>query len=341
MNEVVAYRFCAKKPIGRSSGKSVINSAAYVSRSKLFDDELGKNYSYKNKSNDVLFSEILTPEIAPKFSKSRELLWNNVQKHERHKKAQFARLLELNLPSHLELDEMKSLLIKFVMNNFVSLGMIADVNIHRPDIDGDKRNYHAHVLLTLRRVDESGFVGNKAREWNSKKLFGQWRENLALECSIALEKSGYFKESERWKHSHLTLKNQLNKALERCDNEYAEICDHEPTKHKGVHIHQMEKKGIVSYVEEDRKKIRTINTLVKEQLARIEIEFLELLKEKKYLDDDRLRQRFNHIFPILSNRNVPISDELREKINRIINSNEPKKKLSDERDKERDYERDE
>ena len=40
MTEVVGYRLCAKKPVGRSAGKSVVNTAAYISRSKLFDDEL-------------------------------------------------------------------------------------------------------------------------------------------------------------------------------------------------------------------------------------------------------------------------------------------------------------
>ena len=154
MTEVVGYRLCAKKPVGRSSGKSVVNTAAYISRSKLFDDELGKSFSYQNRHYEVLFSDLLMPEFSPEIFKNRGELWNSVQRYEKHKNAQFARLLEINLPHQLSIDAMKELLIDFVKNNFINLGMIADVNIHHPDIKGDQRNYHAHVLLTLRRVNK-------------------------------------------------------------------------------------------------------------------------------------------------------------------------------------------
>jgi ATP-dependent exoDNAse (exonuclease V) alpha subunit len=348
MSEVVAYRLSAKKPVGRSSGKSVIDSAAYISRSKLFDDELGKSFSHQSKNLDVLFSAIITPEITPHFLKVRETLWNNVQKFETHIKAQFARALELNLPHELKLDEMINLLTKFVQENFINLGMIADVNIHKPDKDGDKRNFHVHMLLTLRHVNENGFIGNKAREWNSRELFKKWRENLAFECSIALELAGYKHEAERWKYAHLTLKEQLKKALERGDNEYAEICNHAPTKHKGVHIHQMERKGIVSFVEEDRKKLRAREEKIREEqlaeLSEIEFEHEALLKEEFELEDEILRQKLSHIFPSLENRSEPIKEEFRIQLKRIlqkIKSKEQKREEELEYKRERDdeYER--
>jgi hypothetical protein len=340
MNEVAAYRLCAKKPVGRSSGRSVVNSAAYIYRSKLFDDELGKSFSYQSKNSDVLFSAIITPEITPFFLKFRETLWNYVQKFETHKKAQFARALELNLPHELKLDEMINLLTKFVQENFINLGMIADVNIHRPDKDGDKRNIHVHMLLTLRHVNEKGFFGNKAREWNSRDLYKKWRENLALECSRALELAGYKKESERWKYGHLTLKEQLKKALERGDNEYADICNHAPTNHKGVHIHQMEKKGIVSYVEEDRKQLRGVEEKIREEqlakFAELEFEHEALLKEEFELEDEVLREKLSHIFPSLENRSEPIKEEFRIQLKRILQKIKDKEQ---KREEELEYER--
>jgi MobA/MobL family len=343
MSEVVAYRLSAKKPVGRSSGKSVIYSAAYISRSKLFDDELGKSFSHQSKNSDVLFSAIITPEITPHFLKFRGTLWNNVQKFETHKKAQFARALELNLPHELKLDEMINLLTKFVQENFINLGMIADVNIHKPDKDGDKRNFHVHMLLTLRHVNENGFIGNKSREWNSRELFKKWRENLAFECSIALELAGYKHEAERWKYAHLTLKEQLKKALERGDNEYAEICNHAPTKHKGVHIHQMERKGIVSYVEEDRKELMAVEEKIREkQLAELEPEHEALLKEEFELEDEILRENFSDILLSLKDRNVPIKEDLRIQLKQIlqkIKAQEQKRELEYDRERDDEYER--
>jgi len=331
ITQVVAYRLSAKKPIGRSAGRSVVNSAAYISRSKLKDNELGETFSYQHKSSDILFSEIITPKVSPYFSTNRELLWNAVQKYETHKKAQFARALELNLPYELNLNEMTITLTKFVENNFIRLGMIADVNLHKPDKDGDERNYHAHILLTLRRVNEQGFVGNKAREWNSRELFKQWREKLALECSLSLEMAGYKTEAERWRHGHLTLNEQYKMALVRGDESYAKICDHAPTKHKGVHIHQMEKKGIISYVEEDRKKLRALEEKKREEeLSQLEAEHQALMKEELELEDETIREKFKHLYPRLEDRNVPIPDELR-KIHQ--------KYKNQERDPEREYER--
>jgi hypothetical protein len=63
----------------------------------------------------------------------------------------------------LSLSEMESLLDEYVLENFTNEGMIAFVALHEPDKNGDPRNFHAHILLTLRRIDHSGFTGNKVR----------------------------------------------------------------------------------------------------------------------------------------------------------------------------------
>lgn len=49
--------------------------------------------------------------------------------------------------------------------NFVSMGMIADINIHNA-----KGNPHAHVMLTMRRLDREGWDSKKGREWNRRNL---------------------------------------------------------------------------------------------------------------------------------------------------------------------------
>ena len=133
--------------------------------------------------------------------------------------------------------------------------MIVHLALHSPDIDngGDNRNYHAHLLLTLRRTNEKGFCGNKVREWNQKSLLKEWRRKWSMNCFSQFMALKMVQEAYRWRYGYLTLKQQYNKAMERGDIEYAlQACDHEPTRHKGVAICALERKGIHSYVLEDR-----------------------------------------------------------------------------------------
>ena len=52
----------------------------------------------------------------------------------------------------------------FVREQFQRKGYAAHFAIHPPDRDGDDRNIHAHVLVTLRKIDEHGFARTKAEQ---------------------------------------------------------------------------------------------------------------------------------------------------------------------------------
>src|SRR3546814_7303016 len=66
----------------------------------------------------------------------------------------------------------------FVSQEYVGLGMIADLNVHR-DIGADgEPKPHAHVMLTMRKAGQDGF-GKKVRDWNRTQLLEQWRERWA------------------------------------------------------------------------------------------------------------------------------------------------------------------
>lgn len=56
------------------------------------------------------------------------------------------------LPIELDTDSNISLLRDFIQKNFVDLGMCADFAIH----DTDGHNPHAHILLTVRPLNENG-----------------------------------------------------------------------------------------------------------------------------------------------------------------------------------------
>mgnify|MGYP003082467294 CR=1 FL=1 len=51
-----------------------------------------------------------------------------------------------------------------IEENFTSKGMIADCNIHNPTASDNEEQPHAHILLTLREIDEQGKWKPKSRK---------------------------------------------------------------------------------------------------------------------------------------------------------------------------------
>jgi Ti-type conjugative transfer relaxase TraA len=56
--------------------------------------------------------------------------------------------------------------------------MIADLNVHWDMAEDGTPKPHAHVMLTMRSVDENGF-GPKVRDWNRTEMVERWRERWA------------------------------------------------------------------------------------------------------------------------------------------------------------------
>jgi Ti-type conjugative transfer relaxase TraA len=165
------------KVIGRGSGASAVAAAAYCSASRLRDDRVDRSHDFTAKRG-VVHSEVLLPEDAPEQWSDRERLWNNVEAFEARRDAQLAREVEFGLPRELTRAQGIELARDFVQSEFVERGMIADLNVHW-DIGADGMpKSHAHVMLTMREVDEDGF-GQKVREWNRTEMVTRWRERWA------------------------------------------------------------------------------------------------------------------------------------------------------------------
>src|SRR3546814_8220101 len=68
----------------------------------------------------------------------------------------------------------------FVQAEFVERGMIADLNVHW-DIGAEGlAKPHAHVMLTMRAMNEQGF-GAKERDWNRTELVEERSEEHTSE----------------------------------------------------------------------------------------------------------------------------------------------------------------
>jgi len=165
------------KVIGRKSGQSAVASAAYRSASRLRDERQGRDQDFTAKRG-VVHSEVMLPDNAPDVWEDRERLWNDVEAFEVRKDAQLAREVEFAIPRELTRAQGIELARDFAQSEFVDPGMIADLNVHWDIGEDGMPKPHAHVMLTMRSVDENGF-GPKVRDWNRTELVEHWRERWA------------------------------------------------------------------------------------------------------------------------------------------------------------------
>ena len=165
------------KVIGRKSGSSAVASAAYRSGSRLRDERLDRSHDFSGKRG-VAHSEVMLPEHAPEAWSDRERLWNDVEAFEVRKDAQLAREVEFAIPREMTQAQGIELARDFAQAEFVSLGMIADLNVHWDIGEDGLAKPHAHVMLTMRAMDENGF-GPKVRDWNRTEMIERWRERWA------------------------------------------------------------------------------------------------------------------------------------------------------------------
>jgi Ti-type conjugative transfer relaxase TraA len=165
------------KVIGRKSGSSAVASAAYRSASRLRDERLDRSHDFSAKRG-VVHSEVMLPQNAPEEWSDHERLWNDVEAFEVRKDAQLAREVEFAIPREMTQAQGIELARDFVRSEFVDRGMIADLNVHWDMSEDGMPKPHAHVMLTMRAVNENGF-GQKVRDWNRTEMVERWRERWA------------------------------------------------------------------------------------------------------------------------------------------------------------------
>ena len=139
------------KVVSRGAGRSAVAASAYLSCSRLYNDYDGIQHDYTKKQG-LVWQQIFLPEYAPQEWQDREKLWNAVEKVETAKDSRLAREFVMALPIELSREQQIELLQDFIREQFVSDGMCADAAIH----DTDGHNPHAHILLTVRPLDEQG-----------------------------------------------------------------------------------------------------------------------------------------------------------------------------------------
>ena len=112
----------------------------------------------------MLCSEILLPPHAPPSFADRQTLWNEVEKAERGKKAQLAYSFDIALQNEFSMEENIGLARQFLLEQFVSRGMVVDFSVHSPDReDGGIANPRFHVMCPIRPLLPDGTWGSRGR----------------------------------------------------------------------------------------------------------------------------------------------------------------------------------
>ena len=141
------------KMVSRGAGRSAVAAAAYLSCSRMLNEYDGVQHDYTRKQG-LGWRQVFLPATAPAEWQDREILWNAVEETETAKDSRLAREFVAALPIELSREEQIQLLQDFIKEQFVADGMCADAAIHDPYPSG--HNPHAHILLTVRPLDEKG-----------------------------------------------------------------------------------------------------------------------------------------------------------------------------------------
>ena len=248
--------------------------AAYMSAEKLFSeyDQRTKNFCYKEK--EIVAKGILLPPNAPREYADRQTLWNAVEASEKQWNAQLARGIIMALPRELPADQYESLVREYCKEQFVSRGMIADYAIH----DKGDGNPHAHVMLTMRAMDEHGKWLPKARrvyilDENGDKIplpNGDYKTRK--ERTTDWDDPG---NCERWRTAWADT---TNRYLERADADVRldlrsyerQGVDLVPTVHMGPVVTYLEQQGIRTEIGQYNEEIKQFNRVLQSLKMRLE-----------------------------------------------------------------------
>ena len=254
------------KIIQRSKRQSAVASAAYQSGERLFSEYDQKQKYYSHKS-EIVHTEIMLPPYAPPEYADRNTLWNAAETQEKQWNSQLARRFVLAIPRELPPEQYADLIRDYCREFFVSKGMIADFAIH----DKGDGNPHAHILLTMRAMDETGKWLPKSRkvydlDENGERIrlaSGRWKSHK--EDTVDWNDRKY---CEIWRHEWEIIQNrylEANNRPERVDLRSYERqgLDIIPTVHEGAAVRQMEKRGIQTNIGNLNREIKAANSLMK------------------------------------------------------------------------------
>ena len=291
----------------RSEGQSAVAAAAYQSGDKLYSQYDKKIKSYDSKEG-IAHTKIMLPPNAPREYADRNTLWNAVEEIENQWNSQLARRFHLIIPREIPPEQYVPLVRDYCHEYFVSKGMIADIAIHDPHPPG--HNPHAHVLVTMRAMDEKGRWLPKARkvydlDENRERIrlpSGNWKSHKENTVDWNERKYGMI-----WRMGWQDFQNkylEANGRPERVDlrSYKAQGVDKIPTAHMGPAVTAMERRGIKTDIGNLNREIRKTNSIIqsiKQMIRNLRDWLVELNECRKELIAEQAEQEANMLPKVL------------------------------------------
>jgi Ti-type conjugative transfer relaxase TraA len=166
----MAIQFARACYISRSGGGSAVRSAAYNSREAITAERTGELYYFRHRDSPE-HHEVLLPKGAVEQFRESGALWNAAEAAEKRKDAQVAREIVLALPANAGItsEDRIELARSFAEQHFVEKGLAVQFDVHAPHEgapESEHANWHAHLLITTRRLEGGRFAAKKARDLN-------------------------------------------------------------------------------------------------------------------------------------------------------------------------------
>lgn len=227
------------KTVSRGGGRSATAAAAYRNGEEITDERTGEVHDYRRRTGVEHVASFAPEGMAPQPSAE---LWNRAEAAEVRKNARVAREVLVALPAELTPAQRRELaqgIAQALADRYGTAGTLA---VHTPDREGDQRNHHAHILMTTRRLEPSGELGEKTRELDDVKRGPQeveWvRAMIEARTNHALERAGSAERVDR-----RSLVEQRAAALEAGELERAAELDRLPTIHEGPRVTQIRREA--------------------------------------------------------------------------------------------------
>jgi hypothetical protein len=160
--------------IQRSAGSSAVAHVAYITAAKIVDLRTGQEADYTRRDGVLcLAPEIVLPagERETQSAKiERGQLWNMAEAAEKRKDGNPARKVLVALPHELGPEQRLTMTQQYAQWMADRYGVAVDFAIHKPDREGDQRNYHAHMVLTTRQIRDGQLAEKSQLEWKGARL---------------------------------------------------------------------------------------------------------------------------------------------------------------------------
>ncbi|WP_371222156.1 AAA family ATPase [Orientia tsutsugamushi] len=165
----MAIQFTRIEFLSRSKGGDSCRKAAYNARTIVKNEKTGIKYNFSRKKDNV-YHTVLIPDYVNQEFKNIQTLMNEVERTAKDPNSQLLKDIVIALPDEKELNlEHRIELTHQIVDEmeWVQKGIGVQIDIHKPQI-GDK-NWHVHILLTMRRFREDGTgLGARAVDLNPK-----------------------------------------------------------------------------------------------------------------------------------------------------------------------------